>query len=636
MIELGFGASSTLTGLLRERVREEGESPPAPIDEWLVRSGVLTRDQARTILEEIGTPVRALDAHDEMVGKELGGYKIVRKIASGGMGTLFVARDPTLERDFALKVISADRARDPRYVRRFLEEAKLASRLDDPHAVPILRFGEDRGFHYCVLPFVEGEDIERHVRGQGPLPVAYAVRVIEQAARGLAAAHRLGIVHRDIKPSNLLLDLSGRVRVTDFGLARALEGGIDLTRSFEVVGTPLYLPPEQARGEEADVRGDVYSLGLTFYFLLAGRPAFAGANAFDVVQKQCHEPLPDPAATNPAAREAPLDLLRRMTAKDPAERPASMEEVLAAIEAWKAQRAVQGRTRSWSPLALAAGVAVVAVTLVALGVWGLSRDSAGEPAQPDRAPEPGTQAPGTSGTVDLEEALRVLFGPAGRLLSVQGERIRVEATLEFDDRADKALLPGQHRGYGRAIELGRLVLKRNPGSVKPGDFGMLLFPGSWSAIEEAELAGRLRAQRDFEVGFAYPADIDGTETFLAGLYLQSRPPRESGLLLALYDWSTEKDKGGKGEEFPIPLGAPVEFVLRLEWKPPEHRVRLTGIAEKEIVAPDLASRGLAEGAIALAWEGLEELSVDRIRVRGVLSQETAQRLLSSVKAPGGE
>ncbi len=214
-----------------------------------------------------------------LAGKTVGGYQLVGTIASGGMGTVFKARQRHPDRLVALKVISAGELATRAMVERFHTEALAAARLDHPNIVPIFEVGQDQGWHYFSMQFVEGRTLADRILDGAPQPRA-AVEVLLKVARAVEHAHQRGILHRDLKPTNILLDAQGEPYLTDFGLAKVLEQDSDLTHSGAVLGTPAYMSPEQAAGRSRDITTatDVYGLGAIFYELLSGRPPFRAAS----------------------------------------------------------------------------------------------------------------------------------------------------------------------------------------------------------------------------------------------------------------------------------------------------------------------------------------------------------------------
>ena len=235
-----------------------------------------------------------------------GDYELLDVVARGGMGVVYRARQVSLNRVVALKMILAGKLADEADVSRFHAEAEAAAMLDHPGIVPIYEIGEHKGQHYFSMGYVDGVSLSDRVK-DGPLPPHEAAAYLLKIAEAVAFAHEHGVIHRDLKPSNVLLDRAGDLKVSDFGLAKRVQSDSDLTATGQVLGTPSYMPPEQASGEVDDITelSDIYSLGATCYCLLTGNPPFAAASAVETLRQVVEtEPIP-PKDVNP---DVDLDL----------------------------------------------------------------------------------------------------------------------------------------------------------------------------------------------------------------------------------------------------------------------------------------------------------------------------------------
>ena len=308
---------------------------------------------------------------DDLTGQTLGDFRIVRKLGAGGMGEVYLARQLSLKRDVALKFLRPDLAADPVAVQRFQQEAEAVARLTHANIVQVYAVGELAGRRFMALEFVDGRNLRDYVERKGPLPEAQAVLVLRQTAAALARAADAGLVHRDIKPENLLVTRTGELKVTDFGLSRVLTGDdakpLNLTQSGMTLGTPLYMSPEQVRGEPVDHRSDLYSLGVTAFHLLAGKPPFTGKTAFDVAMQHVQAEPPSLADLRPDLSPALVALVHRLMAKPPQDRPATAKEVLRELAAGPKAGVIAGvstpvtraapRSAAWSRRGWLVGVA---------------------------------------------------------------------------------------------------------------------------------------------------------------------------------------------------------------------------------------------------------------------------------------
>ncbi len=262
-----------------------------------------------------------------LIGCALGGYQILREIGRGGMGVVYRARDVGLQRDVALKVLARHLASDASFVTRFLREGQAAARMSHPNLVHMYAVGEQDGRYYMAMELVNGLPLSAYIRLKKQLDVRKALFIAREVAKALAEAHRHQIIHRDIKPDNILIDPLGRVKVTDFGLARATDDLAQITAHGTIVGTPQYMSPEQVKGEPTDARTDIYSLGITLFEMLAGEPPFKAPSHLSAMYQIIESPLPSISERNPEVSPPLAAIIARMCAKAPDERYAAALEV---------------------------------------------------------------------------------------------------------------------------------------------------------------------------------------------------------------------------------------------------------------------------------------------------------------------
>ena len=301
------------------------ETDATPLANRLVKAGRLSAFQAKYVY---GGKAKSL---------LFGPYVVLDVLGKGGMGYVYKAEHRKMRRVVALKVIARAALKSPDAVRRFEREVQAAARLEHPNIVTAFDAGEASGTHYLVMQYVDGHNLSEVVKEFGPQPVGRAVDWILQAARGLEFAHEQGVIHRDIKPGNLLVDSRGTVKILDMGLARLenLDADQDqLTGTGQIMGTVDYMAPEQAVDtRRADARADVYSLGVTLWYLLAGRPLFAGDTAMGKMLAHMQTPAPPLAGERGDVPPEVERVFQRMVAKKPEDRFQSMPEVIAALEA---------------------------------------------------------------------------------------------------------------------------------------------------------------------------------------------------------------------------------------------------------------------------------------------------------------
>jgi eukaryotic-like serine/threonine-protein kinase len=326
-----------------------------------------------------------------MIGTTLSDrYALESKLGSGGMSTVYLARDRTLERWVAVKVLHREISDQPDQIERFRREARTVAQLSHPNLVAVIDAGEDGGHPYIVFEYVEGETLKQRIERLGRLPLDEAAAYAIEIGRGLAAAHNARMVHRDVKPQNVLIDAEGRAKVTDFGIARELESD-GLTATGRVLGTTDYVSPEQAMGHNVDARSDIYSLGVVLYEMLTGRPPFEAETLVGVAMKHVNEQMPDVQVRRPQVSSALAAVVDRATFKDPGRRYQEMAEMLDDLEqalevevsragsstgeATNVLRSVPAKNRRLlTPRSLSvAGIAIVLIgAAVALGIAALT------------------------------------------------------------------------------------------------------------------------------------------------------------------------------------------------------------------------------------------------------------------------
>jgi serine/threonine protein kinase len=271
----------------------------------------------------------------DLEGRILGGrYRLSSLLGVGGMARVYLASDRVLERQVAVKVLTPPYGQDPVFVERFQREARSAAGLSHPNVVAVFDSGSDADQHYLVMEYVAGPSLAQLLHRQGRLAPRRAVELAIQVCAALAAAHAQGLVHRDVKPANVLVGPDGRVKVTDFGIAKAA-AATTLTGTGTVLGTAAYLSPEQAQGRPVDARSDLYSLGCVLYELLCGTPPFgsgADSPAVAVASRHLHQPPEPPSARNSQVDAALDAVVLTALAKDPAQRFQSAIELQAALE----------------------------------------------------------------------------------------------------------------------------------------------------------------------------------------------------------------------------------------------------------------------------------------------------------------
>ncbi len=374
---------------------------PAPEETQTWRAGAgpsRPEDKSQELYDFLGPP----QAPDEL--GRLGHYRVLKVLGRGGMGVVFLADEPALQRRVALKAMLPELAASKAARRRFLREAQAAAAVEHDHIIAIHFVGEDRGVPFLVMPLLQGESLDKRLRRERRLPLAEVLRIGREMAEGLAAAHERGLIHRDIKPANVWLETrpspltpnpspprgegsplsplsprgrgvggeGGRVKILDFGLARAAGGGPNLTQLGAIVGTPAFMAPEQRRSEAVDGRCDLFSLGCVLYRACTGRVPFQGSDTVSTLMAVATETPPAPRSLNAEVPPALQALILRLLAKEPGDRPADAREVIETLADLERDLAaappVAKPTRSSRRLLIGAALLLMGLLAAAVGL----------------------------------------------------------------------------------------------------------------------------------------------------------------------------------------------------------------------------------------------------------------------------
>jgi serine/threonine protein kinase len=383
------------------------------------------------------------------VPSSFGGYEILGEIARGGMGVVYKAKQTSLGRLVALKLIQGEGLTSDTSIRRFLQEARAAAALDHPNIVPIYECGQELNQPYYAMAFIDGRSLTALVRERGTLPADEAIRLLLPVIEAVDLAHKHGIIHRDLKPDNVLIDNTGRPRITDFGLAKVAGGETDMTRTGNILGTPKYMSPEQAQGC-ADIGPpcDVYALGGILYYMLTGQPPVVGESLSQVVLNVVTALPPSPRKLNPNVPRELSDVCLKCLAKSPEDRyfsAAALADALRPMVDPSMTRSASSRTvataapssakwsRKWLMIAAAVAVIAAAVVLVIIKLNSMDRNSqaGNDPTKDDRKNEKNPD-PTKDDRKNEQEPNRVLSkGPDARklLLPITKRDINVKVRL---------------------------------------------------------------------------------------------------------------------------------------------------------------------------------------------------------------
>ncbi|MCX7804858.1 MAG: serine/threonine protein kinase [Planctomycetota bacterium] len=321
-VSQGFCTPEQLEDALKtlQKVLELGI--PERLGTIMVKKGYLKQEQVKEILKIQG----------QGSSVKIAGYEILEKVGQGGMGAVYRAKQLSLDRIVALKVLVPSLAQDPAYIERFFREARAASRLVHPNIVYAYDVGQSGPYYYLAMEFVDGETVLEMIKRDGPIPEKRALRIVTQVANALECAYKAGMVHRDIKPDNIMVTRKDEAKLCDLGLAKKTDHGSE-TGVGLAVGTPHYISPEQAQGrQDVDVRSDIYSLGASLYHMLTGRTLFSGPSAAVVMTYHLSSEAPPPRNIRPEISEAACRLLEKMLAKDPEDRYQTPSDLIADLD----------------------------------------------------------------------------------------------------------------------------------------------------------------------------------------------------------------------------------------------------------------------------------------------------------------
>jgi serine/threonine protein kinase len=479
-------------------------------------------------------------------GENVGPYRVIEQLGSGGMATVFKAYHPALDRYVAIKILHPAFKADPQFFERFQREARIVAKLEHPHIIPVYDFNEHHGEPYLVMRFVEGETLKPEMHGQ-PLPTAEILRLMRPICLALSYAHQQGVLHRDIKPSNMMVTADGHVFLTDFGLARMVQAGESTLSQDMMVGTPQYISPEQAQGiSNLDGRTDIYSLGVVLFEMFTGRVPFNADTPFATIHDHIYSPLPLPTTLNPAIDPSAERLLLKALAKDAKDRFTTADELLNALEitlnplvvgssitakpvpvkdALAPKTAIDDRKRGspkWVWVASAVMVVcILAGLLVGTRLWQrnypfnqvapVQVTSVGQPATVAQSQSISASPPASPASVEPVDTLMPSPDPNSANAGPAAE----QQALELTQQATMAL--GQQQ-FAKAIELYRQAIAVNPHHL-PAYYGL-----SGALRQSGDPAGSLAA---LEEAVAQNPDNSEVLTRLGEAYLVADQPEQA-------------------------------------------------------------------------------------------------------------
>ncbi|MCZ6689081.1 MAG: SUMF1/EgtB/PvdO family nonheme iron enzyme [Planctomycetota bacterium] len=324
----------------------------------------------------------------KMIGTTIGGCKITKKLGEGGMGAVYKGEHETLRRESAIKILPAAYANNPTLVARFFREARAAGKIRHPNIVEVYNVGQDAGLHFIEMEYVKGKSVKQMMddgdlkKEDGTINLDECIRIMKDTAIGLVAAHTADVIHRDIKPDNIMVNLEGRVKIADFGLARSVEGeSMDLTKTGQIMGTPTYISPEQADAAKTDQRTDIYSLGATFYHLVTDEKPFTGDSPMVILLKHINEEPTPPDQYNPDLAPSLVSIIDKMMAKRLDQRYQTMNEVIKDIESFQGGATISykiKKKKKFPVKRVAAAILIAFASVVGIFMWKVGQISGEE------------------------------------------------------------------------------------------------------------------------------------------------------------------------------------------------------------------------------------------------------------------
>ena len=325
-VEKGWATPEQIQSAVRYQAQKK-----VTLSEALVALGILTEVQVKRALE--GRKARIPGTIPPAVAGMIKGYRIDRRLGSGGMGDVFLGHQISLDRPVAIKILPPHLAKDEEFIERFVSEARAAGKVSHENIVAAVDVGESNGRFFFVMEFVDGPTLQQVISREGALEEKQALDIARQVARGLKQAHSHGLIHRDIKPANIMLTSENVAKICDFGLAREIDSEGTLTQPGIVQSSPAYTSPEQCRGRHLDHRTDMYSLGVTLFEMLTGERPFHAESAAALFIKHATEAPPSPQSLNPWMSPEAHQLVLRLLRKEPGQRFDSYDQLIEAIDA---------------------------------------------------------------------------------------------------------------------------------------------------------------------------------------------------------------------------------------------------------------------------------------------------------------